>query len=362
MYLYKKNIILVPADYDGVSMAKGILSLDCYADKTVCSLRTYNLASNKKLTLGIAVNKKLHKISVNGALNSQKSILDLVINNADNISVVLIDINGNSYDIVLWGSTELNASWRSTLEFMLSEEFKEKNQYDYKSINENILNTQTQSYINNENENFINLYLDENSKKNNQNEDLSDNFDKNKTLFNNEFKNSEHSDNLLDEDFLDVSKQQSQILKNQNLDDFLDNVLNLEQIEDEVLFDEELSHLEDNIIKEDTFYNRISYQIDKMFISNQQEKILNEIIPNSKFCRVEFDDKSGHYVFGIVYEDVTPKYLCYGVPAKKDSQPPKELSGYYQWLPIDIENETGNGYYMMYQDALTGKNISVDIV
>ena len=127
MYLYKKNIILVPSNYDGVSMAKGILSLDCYANKTICTLRTYNLNKNGNLTLGVTVNKKLNKINLNGSLNNQKFDLPTVINNTDNISVVILDIQQAGYDIVLWGSTELNTTWRSTLEFMLSEEFAGQN-------------------------------------------------------------------------------------------------------------------------------------------------------------------------------------------------------------------------------------------
>jgi hypothetical protein len=99
-----------------------------------------------------------------------------------------------------------------------------------------------------------------------------------------------------------------------------------------------------------------------MFNSNDAEIVLNEIIPNSKFCKINFDDNTGHYVFGVIYDDNKPKYLCYGVPAKKDSKPPKELSSYYQWLPIDVEEESGDGYYMMYQDASTGQNISVEMV
>lgn len=349
MYIYKKNIILVPADYDGVSMAKGILSLDCYADKTICNLRTYNIGSLKNLTLGISINKKLNKINLNGSkLNSDTFELNSVLGNADNVSVVLLNIKENSYDIVLWGSTELNSTWRSTLEFMLEDEFK----------------TQQNNFV--ENINFKEQQVEKNSLNNNL-FDIKDNF-QNKTedcdideFINNAMQNESQKSpnkNLVQDDFINSND----LLKNQNLDDFLDSVISLEQDDDNVIYDENSSHLEENKTDQNTFYDRISYQIEKMFASNEQEKLLDEIIPNSKFCRVEFDDKTGHYVFGIVYESAHPKYLCYGVPAKKDSKPPKELSGFYQWLPVDVENDSGDGYYMMYQDALTGKNISVEII
>ena len=125
MYIYKKNIILVPADYDGVSMAKGILSLDSYADKTICHLRTYNLGSFKNITLGVSINKKLNKIKLNDSkTNCNTFEIKSVLGNTDNVSVVLLNITDNSYQIILWGSTELNSTWRSTLEFMLEDEFK----------------------------------------------------------------------------------------------------------------------------------------------------------------------------------------------------------------------------------------------
>ena len=64
MFLYRKNIILVPTDYDGISLTKGLLSLDCFDDRTECTLRCYNLSIDKPLILGIAVNNNLNKIKI----------------------------------------------------------------------------------------------------------------------------------------------------------------------------------------------------------------------------------------------------------------------------------------------------------
>ena len=139
--------------------------------------------------------------------------------------------------------------------------------------------------------------------------------------------------------------------ENKNIKAYFDENNNIENIKNN--FDEEQNK---------NFYQRIKPQIDKMFETNVQEKVLNEIIPNSKFTRVEFDDKSGYYVFGVIYDEDVPKYLCYGLPSQKEQTPPKEMSNLYQWLPIDVENYDGDGFYMMYQDAQTGQNISVDIV
>ena len=279
MYLYKKNIILVPADFDGTSMAKGILSLDCYADKTICSLRTYNLHFAGNLTLGVAVNKKLNKINVNGSLNSQKFELPVSLSNADHVSIVLLNINNQNYDIVLWGSTELNASWRSTLQFMLEDEFKTQNEqpnytqnishdtFDYnneKQIKNNKLKD-FEEYSSFEIENFKTNCLqsqtiNEETSKTNQTSE----FDLNSLL------QANKKEDLLNENDLN----NHEYLKNNNIEEFLDSVISLEQEQDMAEFEENSSHLEEVKTKEDTFYDRISYQIEKMFVANEQEKCL----------------------------------------------------------------------------------------
>ena len=358
MYLYKKNIILVPTDYDGISLAKGILTFDCYSNKTTCHLRTYNLDAKQNLILGVAINKKLNKIKLDEKkLQNQSFELDQVLSNTDKISVVLLKVDGTRYEIYLWGSTELNSSWRSTLEFMLEKEYnvQSKNKTFEEQTTETLKESKSQQTSLFDTDFFESV---EKSKVNDGADVLSS-----EKVFEkiDDISKDESIENFAQDDC--QCQNQTQILQNCNLEDFLDHVINMEESQDEAFYDPNIDqNSEQNIEQSETFYDRISYQIDKMFISNPEEKILDEIIPNSKFCRVEFDDKTGHYVFGIVYEQEKPKYLCYGVPAKKGSLPPKELSSYYQWLPIDVEDQDGDGYYMMYQEAETGKNISIEIV
>ena len=106
MFLYRKNIILVPSDYDGFSLAKGILSFDCYDNKTKCFLKCYNLNFDKNLVLGVSINKKLFKMDLSS--NEAKDFefeINLPTKNTDEISCVVLDIKKVDYDIVLWGST-----------------------------------------------------------------------------------------------------------------------------------------------------------------------------------------------------------------------------------------------------------------
>ena len=46
------------------------------------------------------------------------------------------------------------------------------------------------------------------------------------------------------------------------------------------------------------------------------------------------------------------RYLAYGVPDKDNASPPDAYPACRGWLPLE---EDGAGYWMMYQDALTGE-------
>ena len=84
------------------------------------------------------------------------------------------------------------------------------------------------------------------------------------------------------------------------------------------------------------------------------------MIPNSKWVKVEYEDEGDFYVFGLIYDkDKNVKYVCYGVPAVYEEEPPQELSGEPIWTPIDKQNEKGFGYWLTYQDAETGEPVKI---
>ena len=113
--------------------------------------------------------------------------------------------------------------------------------------------------------------------------------------------------------------------------------------------------------EESDFYHKLKPQIDKLFENNPLEKNLEEMIPSSKWVKVEYEDDGDFYVFGLIYEGDNIKYVCYGVPAIFEEEPPKELSGYPIFLPLDRNNEKGFGYWLTYQDAETGEAIKAII-
>lgn len=112
--------------------------------------------------------------------------------------------------------------------------------------------------------------------------------------------------------------------------------------------------------KEETFYDGIKEQIDLLFANNPQDDILKQIIPNSKWVKIDYEEKNEYYVVGLIYENDKIKYVCYGVPSVFTEDAPEDLKGFSQWLPIDTQKQTGFGYWLTYQDAETGENVKLD--
>lgn len=129
----------------------------------------------------------------------------------------------------------------------------------------------------------------------------------------------------------------------------------VEPVEEPVL---KMSEKEENVEENLDFFLRLKPQIDKLFSSNPIEDNLQKLIPSSKFIKVEYEDDGDFYVFGLLYdENENIKYVCYGVPAVFEENPPEELSGYPIWLPLDKDNAKGFGYWLTYQDASTGEPV-----
>lgn len=110
---------------------------------------------------------------------------------------------------------------------------------------------------------------------------------------------------------------------------------------------------------DDTFFDGIKEQIQNLFDKYPEEEFLNDIIPNSKWVKIDYEQNGEYYVVGLMYEDDKIKYVCYGVPGMYAPESPKELSGFSQWLPLDSTKPQGFGYWITYQDADSGENIKM---
>ncbi len=105
------------------------------------------------------------------------------------------------------------------------------------------------------------------------------------------------------------------------------------------------------------YYESVREELEKVLSRFDKEKDLCALFPYSEFVKVNYDmDK--FYVVGVIKKDNAPKYICYGVPSPYNKYPPKELSGYCTFIPISVFNIHGDGYFMMFQDAVTGECVN----
>ncbi len=107
------------------------------------------------------------------------------------------------------------------------------------------------------------------------------------------------------------------------------------------------------------FYNLIKEQLDELFSKFPADDTLSNIIPDSKWVRVDYDNMGKEYVVGIIYEGDKVKYICYGVPALEGESLPEELEDFGQWLPLQSDDANGKGFYIMFQDADTGESVKL---
>ena len=173
---------------------------------------------------------------------------------------------------------------------------------------------------------------------------------------------SDHKTNFQENVIPTLEKELIQELKSSTLSSPTDHNLsddtnNNQGLEDVIVDNNPTNDTDLNQREKMEFLNDIVYQLDEMFLRYPEEETLTSIIPNSKFVSVDGDNP---YVLGSIYEDNIMKYIAYGVPAKYNSLPPKDLGNHYQWLPLNPRDTMSDGYFMIYQNALTGSIVEIN--
>lgn len=121
---------------------------------------------------------------------------------------------------------------------------------------------------------------------------------------------------------------------------------------DDCFFDEKKEKYDEN----NPFFLTVEKELYGLLEKFPEEDSLQKMIYGSKFVKINYSAKK-YYVVGIIKEKEKEKYVCYGVPATYSKSPPKELDGYCSFIPISIFDLKGDGYWMMFQDAVTGECI-----
>lgn len=104
-----------------------------------------------------------------------------------------------------------------------------------------------------------------------------------------------------------------------------------------------------------SYYEQVADQIEKLFSEGSRDTGLEALMPYTKWVKIDYAGDGRHYVVGLIGDK--PDYVCYGLPGIYSPEAPEELKGYCGWLPLDVKNPHGSGYWLLYQDAETGESV-----
>lgn len=351
-----KNIILTSA-IDGENY-KGMVTIENTSEKTLVNLKTYNLPkSENKRVLGVLIDGELYKVTLN---NEDSYIIDKKTNLNNKISVVLLEIENNTSKILIWGSNETSRVWQNNVVFNFN-------------LNEN-LNKNVD--ISKDNKPFVLENNDDISKQ--KNDFVINNFNLNNTFDKEEKENDKaknfikkvYAESKLDDDFESDEYIESLIDKNLSEEEFKESFINNEEnsfgvYENDFIEEKDINKevTEENLDNKTEFFKSVENQINELLNTYEEEKALEEIIPFSKFVKVDLENNGNFYIFGVIYENNSSdmKYIVYGIPGEFSVKPDDEYKNLYQWLPLNSCNPEGYGYYLMYQDAKQGNQIEMII-
>ncbi|MGN1227427.1 MAG: hypothetical protein ACI4TX_02165 [Christensenellales bacterium] len=129
-----------------------------------------------------------------------------------------------------------------------------------------------------------------------------------------------------------------------------------DELNDEATNENESENIENNSnFEKPKFYKQIENSLNSLFAVYPSDELLEERIDGSKFAKVDYENTGDYYSVGYISEDNVPKYICYAIPCKAGSPPPKNMEEFSQYLPIDNEK----AYYLMYQNADNGETIEI---
>ena len=112
--------------------------------------------------------------------------------------------------------------------------------------------------------------------------------------------------------------------------------------------------LKEEVCINQNYYDGVKEELDKIFYSHQSEEGLERIFSESKWAKIYYS-KDKFYVVGLIFEKSKEKYICYGVPSRYKKTPPKALEGYASFIPLSVFDMFGDGYFIMFQDAMSGR-------
>lgn len=357
--MFCKTIILSNTNNANNNAPKGILTLSNQSNTIIGKIRLYNISTlPQSANIGLYIDEKVYSSKLVQSKNCYTFDLDENIDISKNIYCAIIDVKDNKRVLLEGGSFNGFYFTDSPFDAVLEDKDEELEQVIENSLIEqnacpscDCSNCEYKKY-------FYENHTDDKFKQRNCDDKKDGNCE---TYFNPPIP-SKTSCQMQDEIQSNIVDKLEQ--------DFINSVLNPVSNFDTILNDVDVNNLGSSKPNQQEnksitcsnqekldFLNEIIYQLDELIQQNPEDEILNNIIPNSKFVKIENESP---YVLGLIYEDNVLKYIAYGVPATYNQLPPKDLGEHYQWLPINPRDVMSDGYFMIFQDALTGTLVEIN--
>lgn len=106
------------------------------------------------------------------------------------------------------------------------------------------------------------------------------------------------------------------------------------------------------------FYKKMRAEIEGLLSAYPPEEELCAAVDGSKWVKICYGEDS-FYVFGVIFYEGEPKYICYGIPAKDSTSPPASMQGMASFLGVKTQH--GTGFWVIYQDADTGASVQISL-
>ena len=107
---------------------------------------------------------------------------------------------------------------------------------------------------------------------------------------------------------------------------------------------------------DEIFYYKIEKRLNQTLADYPKEENLCSMVKNSRWVKVTSSDGKS-YAVGVIKENGVPKYVCYGILGNY-LEKPTSLKGYASFIPLSPFDKKGEGYWVMFQDAIKGVTLS----
>lgn len=109
------------------------------------------------------------------------------------------------------------------------------------------------------------------------------------------------------------------------------------------------------------YYLSVRREIEELFKKYPRDERLNGCFEFSKWVRIGGDEKAPQQLVGVIYDNLSPKYIAYALPTQTPENPPEEIAESCVFVPAS-HFDGQKGFFVIFQSAATGECIRPDSV